>query len=79
MAGCPNIQGRTGTWLTLQDYEGGGAIYKNIWRSDGYGFGGWGSNLYSEILFSAQKSNSIYGSSSTVTPLSESVIMCISY
>ena len=31
------------------------------------------------INFSASRSSSVYGSSSTVTPLSESVVFCISY
>ena len=72
-AGCPNITGRIGVESTRENDTG--AFYRGTfsqvgWQSSG---GTTGTN------FDATRSSAIYGSSETVTPLSESVIFCISY
>lgn len=38
-----------------------------------------GGTTQDHINFDASRSSSVYGSSSTVTPLSESVVFCIKY
>jgi len=78
VAGLPNITGSVGDFGGEQTiYTQRGAFRANKVLSD---FGGYGTTRASwNIDFNASNSNSIYGSSDTVTPLSESVVFCISY
>ena len=75
MAGIPNIQGKAWSWNSMTDMSVcfGGVPYI---PSDTYNEGHSGT---SSMLFNASRSNSIYGSSSTVTPLSLSCRMLIKY
>lgn len=72
-AGCPNITGRIGVVLG-RDWTG--AFYSYKTNSLNTSSGGWASG---GVDMDASRCSSVYGSSETVTPLSESVIMCISY
>ena len=84
MAGCPNITG-TITAKGNSSNEvfasatgamsvGGTTANWGIGQNDGVS-----GKAYGKVSFDASRSSSIYGSSETITPLSESVIMCISY
>ena len=73
----PNITGKIGTW-TRNYVVVEGAFYSAYTTGEGSGSGGnGGSNMMH--LFSASSSNAIYGSSATVTPLSESCRFYIKY
>ena len=71
MAGCPNI---TGSINAFQDNISGAFSKVN-----NYGVYGGEATSHCNISFDASRCSAVYGSSETVTPLSESVIMCISY
>ena len=74
MAGLPNItaQAFTNFWSGAS-----GALYLNK-EIDHWGGGADGGVRY-EFYFNASRCSSIYGSSSTVTPLSESCKFYIRY
>ena len=74
MAGIPNITGSFG-WITDANCSGAysRAQFAGNWM---YGMGDF--SQYS-VDFNASLSSSIYGSSTTVTPLSMSCLICISY
>ena len=77
MAGLPNITGSntSGDWA-LGNADVWGCFYKASGGGDRPPYSSGGGYYH---YFDASRSSSIYGSSTTVTPLSESVIMCISY
>lgn len=71
--GLPNIIGMTGS--TVENASSTGAFYS-------LGRGSWlGGGSYGTIIngFDASRSNSIYGSSSTITPLSQSALILVKY
>lgn len=72
-AGCPNITGRIGV---VHGRDWTGAFYPYNYDSLNTSSGGWVSG---GVDMDASHCSEVYGSSETVTPLSESVIMCISY
>ena len=84
MARCPNITG-TITAKGNSSNEvfasasgamsvGGTTANWGIGQNDGVS-----GKAYGKISFNASNSSSIYGSSETVTPLSESVVFCIKH
>lgn len=81
-AGLPNIIGNlygfSAPGYTTSQYRTGS--FKNI--SNPYATGVW-SNGYAayqvDVGFDASLSSSVYGSSETVTPLSQSVLLCVKY
>ena len=80
-AGLPNI---TGKILTPNDWDQWGTAARGAFAGDHsktLSNGAAGTNASSRYYldFSASRSSSIYGSSETVTPLSESCLICIRY
>lgn len=78
----PNIKGTTiiGTNLAVTSViNPKGAIYKTTPRQVTAGPTLGASSSVSDFGFNASLSNSIYGSSSTVTPLSQSTIYVVKY
>ena len=78
-AGLPNITGTFG----YGQIDGGAKFnasgaFTATKKDTNTGFGD-GKFDCPQISFNASRSNSIYGNSSTVSPLSESVVFCISY
>lgn len=74
-AGLPSITGDANT-----NQETGHDPTGVFYRSGDYPVGGVNGTFYrSNLFFDASLSNSIYGSSETVTPLSMSCVFCISY
>lgn len=77
-AGLPNITGYFGGTVCLGFLRAGAfghfgedrGIYGNISATPGY---------VSSYDFDASRSSSVYGSSNTVTPLSESCFFCIKF
>ena len=88
MAGCPNINGTLGSIYTRNteaNYSGfktyTGAFTSKT-KTAKIGYFQDTANVTSGaavVNFKASSSNAIYGKSTTVTPLSESCIFCISY
>lgn len=84
-AGLPEISGRyntdIGSWVRPWLTEYSGAYFStNLLSSNAYDpVRGTQYNKYEYFNFSANKSNSIYGNSDTVTPTSTSVIYLIRY
>lgn len=81
MAGLPNITGywNNSAWINPDSSSDvGGCIYLISGTYNNYTSGGGGLNSPRRNI-DASRSSSIYGSSTTVTPLSESVIMCIKH
>lgn len=80
MAGLPNITGAVGAAGSGVFYPGdntGNCFYST--NDIGYcAYAVQGSGC-TALNFEASRCSSIYGSSETVTPLSESVVFCISY
>ena len=74
-AGLPNITGNIG--FKAETYPDGNLFYTI--RSNIYSETSSGGAYGDKIGFDASLSNPIYGSSSTVTPLSRSVLLCIKY
>ena len=80
-AGLPNITGSHGE----HDYGNGrlknssGAFTLSSLSGEKSGNGWGGNDKFRTVNMNASLSSSIYGSSTTVTPLSESVIMCIKH
>ena len=76
MAGLPNITGGVKNQALFDLASGYGAI-----KTTSGGLFGGGNNNYTSQLFSldASRSSTIYGNSDTVTPLSMSCLICISY
>ena len=76
----PNIIGSVrGGDTTSQGNTGGTSCFSGSTAGvEHYATSSSGSKIIT-IKFNASHSNSIYGSSEIVTPLSESVIFCISY
>ena len=88
VAGIPNIDGTLGSIYTRNteaNYSGfktyTGAFTSNTKTAKiGYFHDtANGTSGATVVNFNASSSNSIYGNSTTVTPLSESCIFCISY
>ena len=73
-AGLPNITGSFYAATRINDTTG---AFTRSSRPEG--FNGLNNHSGTYNTFDASKSNSIYGSSETITPLSESVVFCISY
>ena len=73
-AGMPNITGSFYAATRINDTTG---AFTRSSRPEG--FNGLNNHSGTYNTFDASKSNSIYGSSETITPLSESVVFCISY
>ena len=79
MAGLPNIEGRIGGAYNYVFNDGMGALIScSLGNTSNVNIGG-STNINNGMDFDASLSSSIYGSSETVTPLSESVIFCIRY
>jgi hypothetical protein len=79
-AGAPNI---SGTWKTcgLDNAMGStsGAFIAATWGGNGYNAHGAKGGSVDYINFSATSSNSIYGASTTITPLSRECKFFIKY
>ena len=81
MAGLPNITGKILTPTGWDDWgvEAQGAFAGDNSKTVRAGCGGSNAESRYYLDFSASRSSSIYGSSETVTPLSESCLTCIRY
>ena len=77
MAGLPNITGKVSNLPSGNDYESSGCFYRDG-GSETYSLSGKLGSSASTCI-NAFRSSSIYGSSSTVTPLSLSSIFIIKY
>ena len=73
-AGLPNIEGRLGVYPIGADTASG-----CFYPLSGFSHGLVGNYAGDSGGFNASLSSSIYGSSTTVTPLSMSCLICISY
>ena len=79
-AGLPNILGQeTSNFIKHQNATCKGALFREWSRGVSSGLWGDSGSSYSDISFDASLSDSIYGSSSTVTPLSEACKFVIRY
>ena len=76
-AGLPNIKGELFTVPANTSTDGTGAFRRTTTPNTAGAARGAAS--WSNINFDASRSSSVYGSSSTVTPLSESTLLCIRY
>ena len=77
-AGLPNITGKLAVRPTSETPNPTGAFYING-ISEYLGKYNGGTNYSNGVSFNASRSSSIYGNSSTVTPLSMSCKFYISY
>lgn len=76
-AGLPNITGTVGIRPTLGFAGTTGAFYAtNQNGADNYAQSGTANALTG---FDASRSSSVYGNSDTVTPTSQSTLLCIKY
>ena len=75
-AGLPNITGRT-TGYAVQNGSGSGALTSTVT----HGANLWGSvfTYIASLSLDASKSNAIYGTSDTVTPLSLTTKIVLKY
>ena len=76
MAGLPNITGTFATDFNLIN-QYSGAFFKSSKTSSNQG--GAGNRTCVVTEFDASRSSSIYGNSTTVTPTSQSTLLCIKY
>ena len=80
-AGCCNITGGVVLYSSLADGSPTGAFYASRTSTNGNAQFPGNGRSYAALgaSFSASNSNSIYGNSETVTPLSLSILFCIKY
>ena len=78
MAGLPNITGGFTLFQMLSNDYASGAF--RVTKSNApYGSRTSGTQRDESFTLDASRSSSIYGSSATVTPLSQSVLWCVKY